>query len=114
MIVTGYKFTDLTVPLAVGAKQFLLHAYESGFIPFLPDINHLPPGHKDRIYSDVSAILNVTAPIIAQDVLLEIRSAMQRVVWGPGAEPLTDEQTILWDGLTGVLGEVQQRLTEGT
>lgn len=111
---TGYVFTDLAGPTTAAARKWMLEQQRQGKMPPMFTLENIPEQARQSILLECGGILQGAAPVIALDVFLEIRSALQQVVWGPEAEPLTDEQKTLWDGLTGVLGDVQQRLTEGT
>ncbi len=109
----GYQFTDTTAATDAACRMAIDNLTRRGRMPLGTTFETAHPHVQHAVKADVDALLGVVAPVIAYDVFMEIRSALQRVVWAPDADPLTDEQTELWEQITETLAGLNKRITEG-
>ena len=108
-----YSFTDTDAAVLAAARMGVQRLGESGRLPVGATWDNVPPLIRDAIKADMQAIAQTMAPVIAYDVFMEVRSALQRLVWAPGSDPLTDEQTELWEDVTSTLTDLNKKITEG-
>lgn len=108
-----YSFTQTDAAVLAAARMGVQRLGETGRLPRGATYENIPAIARDAIKADMEAIAQTMAPVIAYDVFMEVRSALQRLVWAPDADPLTDEQTELWEDVTSTLADLNTKITTG-
>lgn len=105
-----YRFTDTGAAQQAAARAAVRALADSGRLPTMATLETLPEPFRSAILDDIGALAGIVAPIIAWDVFLEVRSAMQKIAWG---DEMTDDQKEMWGRMSTELGRLGAAITEG-
>lgn len=109
----AYQFTDTEAAVMAASRMTVAALVRTGRMPPGSTYENISAPLRGALRADNEAIIEVAAPVIAYDVFMEVRSALQRIVWAPDCDPLTEEQTELWEQITETLAGLNTRITEG-